>query len=372
MRAGGSRRGRRGRDALILAMGLGLTAADAGAQTRPKEGAPTAPAGAPARAPAPASTPPSASAPAPAPASASAPAPTPAEQVPLAQSLTGLAKAEYAAGAVYFGQGDYKAAAERFERAYELSQDHRLLWEVALCHKEQRRYARMLEALDRLQATAGAALPAETQSGIAALRTFAEQLVSLMEIRSSEPGATVLVDGEPVGTTPLPGPVPVDIGERQIRITKPGFKDVARSETVAGGGRFAIAALLEKVVHRGRLRVEARPDAPLIALDGKVVGRGVWEGVVPSGAHGLRVTAPGMLAHQSEVLVQDGEARRIDVTLERQPPNHTATWLSIGGGAALILGAVLVGALMFEPGTPAEQGTLGSIPLSFRDVGGRR
>ncbi|WP_437806585.1 PEGA domain-containing protein [Sorangium sp. So ce1078] len=329
-------------------MALEVTAAEARAQPQP----------------APAASAPAARAPA---ASAPAASPSPAAPLPLAQALTGMAKAEYVVAGVLLQQHDYTGAIERLKRAYELSRDHRLLWDVARCYKELRRYARLIATLNQMEAEGGAALTAQERSDIVELRGFAERLVSRMEVLTNAPGATVFVDDEPVGTTPFPEPVPVDIGERKIRIVRTGFKELTRTETVAGGGRIAISAALEKVAPRGRLRVAAGWNN-VIELDGKVVGRGAWEGSLPSGAHVLRVTAPGMLEHRAEVLVQDGGARRIEVKLDKAGGRG---WLWIGGGAALLAGALITGAIVFEPGRPAQLGTLGSLPLSFSSPRGR-
>ncbi|WP_437580265.1 PEGA domain-containing protein [Sorangium sp. So ce887] len=300
----------------------------------------------------------------PAPAAPAAPA-----DKPLAASLTGMARAEHGAGAALFDDGDYAGALARFERAYELSRDHRLLWKIALCQKNLRRYAKMLATLRRMEAEAGAALSARDKKDIADLIQAAGAFVSRLEITASEPGATVFVDDEPVGTTPLAAPVPIDIGERRIRVSKPGFVDFVRREKVVGGGSIALVARLDRAVHRGRLVVAAGRD-DLIAIDGKVAGKGRWEGPVASGTHALRVTAPGMTPHEVQVLVRDEELRRIDVSLERAPgPGGASKWLWIGGGAAIFAGALVAGALLFEPGTPAEQGSLGTVPLGF---GGRR
>ncbi|WP_438010173.1 PEGA domain-containing protein [Sorangium sp. So ce321] len=333
--------------AVAAALSVGLTAGVAAAQPAPA--APARPAGAAAQ---------------PAPA-----APVQPAEKPLSESLTGMAKAEHGAGAALFKDGDYAGALTRFERAYELSRDHRLLWNVALCQKNLRRYAKMLATLRRMEDDAGAALTARDKQDIAELIQAAEAYVSRLEITASEAGATVFVDDAPVGTTPLAAPVPIDIGERRIRVSKPGFVDFVRQEKVVGGGSVALVARLERAVHRGRLLVAAGQDG-LIALDGKVVGKGRWEGSVPSGTHALRVTAPGMTPYEVSVLVRDEEHRRIDVSLERAQERGGANrWLWIGGGAAVFAGALIAGALLFEPGTPAEQGSLGTVPLGF---GGRR
>lgn len=301
---------------------------------------------------------------------AAAPAPAAApEKPPLAQSLTGMALAEYSAGVALFKDGDNAGAMARFEEAYKLSRDHRLLWNVALCQRNLRRYVALLDTMRRLEQDAGEQLSAEERQDIADLRKTAAAFVSEIEIAANEPGATVLVDGAAVGTTPLAKPVAVDLGERKVEVRKAGFQAFTRTLRIEGGGRIGVAALLAREVRRGRLSVVAGGN-DLITLDGRVVGRGRWEGAVPSGPHALTVSAPKMEAHRSEVLVRDGEARRVEVSLNKKAdPNASRVWIWIAGGAALAAGAAITGALLFEPGRPADVGTLGSVPLSF---GGRR
>ena len=105
----------------------------------------------------------------------------------------------------------------------------------------------------------------------------------------------------------------------------------------------------------------------LISIDGKAVAQGKWDGPLSSGGHTLRVTAPGMTIYQSEVLVLDDRSREIQVTLTPLPKtSSTAKWLWIAGGAALVAGAAVTGALLYHPTQrPAVDGTLGTFPLSY-------
>src|SRR6186713_3117351 len=59
-----------------------------------------------------------------------------APQLPLAESLTGDAKGEYESGKLLFEHGDYAAAAVKFQHAYDLAKDPRLLWNVAAAEKQ--------------------------------------------------------------------------------------------------------------------------------------------------------------------------------------------------------------------------------------------
>ncbi|WP_155798291.1 PEGA domain-containing protein [Sorangium cellulosum] len=310
---------------------------------------------------------PAAAQPAPAAAQPAPGASAPAAQRPLSETLSGEAKAEYEAARILFNDGDHRNAIIKFERAYELSRDPRLLWNIALCQKNLKRYTRLLATIELLLRDAGPQLTEQDRKDAAELIEATKAYVSRLDLQASEAGATVLVDGEEVGKTPLGEPVLLDIGTRRIRVTKKGFKDVEVTEQVAGGGVVTVKATLEREVHEGRLVVAAPPDA-VISLDGRVVGRGTWEGPVPSGGHALRVTASGMVSHQSEVMILDNQTRRVEVSLLPQPKgSNIETWIWVGGGVVVLAGALLLGFGVLGGDPPVNGNTSpGSVPLSAR------
>jgi hypothetical protein len=275
----------------------------------------------------------------------------------LSETLTGMAKAEYEAGKILYQAKDFGNAIIKFEKAYEISSDPRLLWNVAICQKELRRYTKMLATIRKLLADGGPLLTEQDKQDAAEIVKTVEAFVSPLKLTVNEPGASVFVDGERVGTTPLAEPVPVDVGTRTIRVTKKGFKERTETMLVSGGGEVALAIRLEKELHRGRLVIEAGPN-DMIYLDGKAVGLGTYEGSLPSGGHTLRVTSPGMTPHQSEVLIQDEKTRRIPVRLEKKPTDPS-TWLWAAGGAALLIGAATLGGVfLFKPQSEIIEGTI--------------
>src|SRR5205807_1244757 len=77
--------------------------------------------------------------------------------------------------------------------------------------------------------------------------------------------------------------------------------------------------------------------------DGKAAGKATMDAKVAAGGHTLRVTAPGMIAYQSDVLVQDNENRTIDVALQPLPIARDAPkeeeWRGVLGGMELGLRA---------------------------------
>ena len=282
-----------------------------------------------------------------------------------------MAKAEYEAGKVLFADKDFANAIVKFEKAYELSKDPRLLWNVAVCQKNLRRYAKMLVTLRKLLADGGPLLTEQDRKDADDLAKTAESFVSKLSLVVNEPGAKIVVDGEEVGATPLGEPLLVDVGPRKVRIEKAGFVTIERTVEVAGGGTMALELAMVKEIHEGRLVVVAG-EGDIIAIDGKVVGQSRYEGVLPSGGHTLRVSAEGMMTYQSEVVLKDNEKRNVPVTLNPVAQDMTETILWIAGGVVLAAGAAIGGVLLFQPTEKdAVDGSItpGVVQLHF---GGRR
>ncbi len=157
---------------------------------------------------------------------------------------------------------------------------------------------------------------------------------------------------------PLPEPLRVDVGVRSLKVTKPGYKDFTDTRTVEGGTEAHLDVKLVQVVHEGRLRVVTDPDAR-IAVDGKLVGRGTWEGKLPSGPHSLRVEASGRKPYESDVAIVDDQTSTSRVALESNQPQQAApsgglpAWVWAVGGGVLAAGLATGGYFLLRPGTEA-------------------
>ncbi|MBH9751047.1 PEGA domain-containing protein, partial [Clostridioides difficile] len=73
----------------------------------------------------------------------------------------------------------------------------------------------------------------------------------------NEPGATVWIDDEVIGTTPIAKAVRVDLGSRRIVVRKPHFFDDGRDVVVSGAAEVTIAVTMRVEIHQGRLVVRA-------------------------------------------------------------------------------------------------------------------
>jgi hypothetical protein len=238
---------------------------------------------------------------------------------PLSQTLTGPAKADFEAARLLAGDGDYAGALIKFRSAYDASKDPRLLWNVAFCQKNLRHYSKVIAILQRYLDEGGATLTANDKQEARDLIAMIEPFTTRATIAVDEAGAQILVDDDPVGTSPLEAPVVLDIGERRLRVLKEGFRPYERALVVGGSADVRVEVALEKEVHEGKLLVEAPPGASIL-LDDVSIGSGKVEQSLASGGHQLRVTAPGMRPYQTEIVIQDKETRSLDVVLEPEAP----------------------------------------------------
>lgn len=265
-----------------------------------------------------------------------------AQGASLSQSLTGAPKQAYDSGMMLYGDGDPAGALTKFTHAYEGSGDPRLLWNMAVCEKEQRHYANAAVYIEQYLAEApdlSERQQADATETLGALRAF----YSPLALEGVPEGATVAVDGDVKGTTPLTRPVLVDLGAHQVTVSKAGYRTWTQQIEVVGNAEVEVSPKLELLPAEpskaltATLTVTTSGVKDTLAIDGKVVGSHRWEGALKPGSHAVRVTAPGKKPYESHVDLTAGSTRTLHVTLEDE---RNSTWYWIAGGAALAAGAV--------------------------------
>jgi hypothetical protein len=300
-----------------------------------------------------------------APAPSTAPNAAPAPVLPLAESLTGSARDDYAAARLLYQDGDFAGAFTKLESAHLGSKDPRLLWNMAACEKALRHYANVIVLLERYLAEGKLVITDEERRATRDLVQTVQQFVNELTLRVSPDGADVFIDDNKVGTTPLAGPLWLDMGRRRLTVQKTDFVRHDAELDLAGGKSLTLDVVLQAEVHQGTLSVVSDPDA-LIRVDGKVVGTAAWVGNLPSGAHNIEVSAPGKRTNTTAVQVKDHETATLHLNLlepDSTKGGSNALWWVLGGVA--LAGASVGGYLLLKPGDgPAqESGTWGLTEL---------
>jgi PEGA domain-containing protein len=279
----------------------------------------------------------------------------------LAETLQGPASDAYGSARVLLNNKDYAGALAKYRQAYELSHDARLLFDMAICDRSLRAYAHMQSLLQQYEHEAGAGISQQDKVQVDDALAAIQNLVGTVALTVSEPDATVTLDGEPVGTTPLAQRIVIDLGTHKIGVTKPGFVPLERPVDVGGGSQTELSLTLAPVILEAHLLVTSDSDAT-VSIDGQVVGKARFDGPLAPGIHGVSVTEVDRLPYGAQIELRDGETRTMQVTLEREHHASLLPWLL--GGAAVAAGAVVGGYFLFkssDSGPALAPGKFGTV-----------
>ena len=271
------------------------------------------------------------------------------------------AKESFKAGATAYAAGDYLAAIQALDAAYQLTPLPAIAFSLGQAERRQyfvdhgrehleraitlfRRYievspsgSRRADALDALSQLEPLVAALATPDVAQAPPPAAEARRTRVLITSEAAGARLTLDDAAAAPSPLIREV--EPGKHRLRVEAPGFFPVQRDVNAIAG-----ELILTQVPLRERpstLALWTPPDAE-IYIDGSYVSDG-GEGVtlqLPSGRHRIAVGQQGHRVAAQTVVLERGKARSLRIVLEPTPQRLTSEVLFIGGGAAL--GASLV------------------------------
>jgi hypothetical protein len=272
-----------------------------------------------------------------APGRAAAPAAKPVKPRTVREELPENARRDWDAARDLLEASDYAGALVEYLRAYEVSKNPRVLYNVGVCEKNLRHYARAVARFKQELGEGGATgrlSPQETEDVKDAIHAL-EQFVSTVEVTASEAGATLFIDADEAGTTPFLAPVPIDVGPHALRLHKDGFADVTHNVTIAGGAPAKASFVLDPLVKKTlvTITVSGAPVANVV-IDGIDMGQSPFKGELAAGRHTFEARAPGFVtARQTTDVVwktplqlsldESAERHEGKVRVEAQPASAT-------------------------------------------------
>ncbi len=138
-------------------------------------------------------------------------------------------------GIALYRDGALPAALVEFERAYELTSDYRVLYNMAHVQAERHHYAEAVETYERYLKEGGSQLSEERRTSVQTDLEILRTHLAKLWVESNVEGAELFIDDRSVGTLPLSGPVVIDAGMARVRLEKPGYVDATQTIKVAGG-----------------------------------------------------------------------------------------------------------------------------------------
>jgi formylglycine-generating enzyme required for sulfatase activity len=141
---------------------------------------------------------------------------------------------------------------------------------------------------------------------------YLEKLDGLLEVTSLPAGATVMLNAEFRGHTPLDLAVVSDV-DHQLTLSKAGYRPVSESVRVGSGEVEQLAVSMK--VQMGILFVSSKPADARLSVDGKPMGSATRRLKLPTRAHRIQVEKEGYESYRATVTPSNDRSQRIDVVL---------------------------------------------------------
>ncbi len=151
------------------------------------------------------------------------------------------ARAVFHQGVQLYNEGSFEAALAEFRRAYQLSPNYRLLYNIAQTYFELHDYVSSSKALKQYTQAGGNEISAARRAEVNELNQKLDDRIAYLDIACNVDGADIRVDDISVGVSPLAPAVPVNAGPRRITAVKAGYAVTAHMVTVVGGERSKVA-----------------------------------------------------------------------------------------------------------------------------------
>ncbi len=175
-----------------------------------------------------------------------------------------------------------------------------------------------------------------------------------LTVHSNIADATVRVDNEAVGKTPLATSLTLVAGHHQVELSRPGYstsrKEVDVGEGATGELDFTLPVDPSALGTEGaELAIEASESGTDLTIDGD--HRGPYESPLrlPRGTHHISAVAPGFYPVERDVTLDAGQTNIVRLAYDPTPETREAyessarlhrTWGWIGVASGLVIGGV--------------------------------
>jgi tetratricopeptide (TPR) repeat protein len=250
------------------------------------------------------------------------------------------ATSRYELGIKLYEAGKFEAAIAEFEAAYALRPHHELLYNLGVAQKRLLRLGAARGSFKRFLSEGGERIPADRRALIEQEIASIVRLAAEVEVRVVGAPASIDVDGQPAGTSPLADPLLVLSGSHSFRATREGHDPAEQRLEVVSGRKYTLDLTpRQKPVLKttGDLSVVTRPPGATLIVDDRPVGSAPWDGTLPAGGHRIIADLAGYQQVQQEVLLVAGQSRLVAIELPAESTPWYKRWY-VWTAAAIVAG----------------------------------
>ena len=162
----------------------------------------------------------------------------PAAEGNAADPAVARAREHFARAQQLYDEGHFEASLLELQRAYDVKPSWRLLFNLAELRFTVHDYVGSLRTFERFLAEGGTEIDAPKRAAAESKLGTLRSLVGSVKITTNVPGATLYVDDEAIGKSPLP-PAMVSAGRHKVSATREGYRPAAGSVAVLGSEETA-------------------------------------------------------------------------------------------------------------------------------------
>ncbi len=189
----------------------------------------------------------------------------------IAGDIKAEAKKHFESGLSLMRTEDFDSAVAEFEMSVEQFPTKTALFNLANCYKALHRYGKALTTIRTLNENFGDLLEGEFKLVVEEFERTVEGMVAKLSVKVDRDGATVSVDSEKVGLSPLNAPLLLALGKHEVTIRLEGYTYDAQNVKLLARDEKSISFTGEKLV------VEQDPSTedgePVVAESEKAGGR---------------------------------------------------------------------------------------------------
>jgi hypothetical protein len=212
------------------------------------------------------------------------------------------ARKHFEQGVLLFQDEDYEGALVSFLASFDANPNYKVRYNIGLCLQALHRYTEAERHLKAYLAEGAGSIPTERIAEVNDILIELGNVIGEIEVSSEVEGATVYLDDQMVGKTPLGSSLRVDIGLHEIRVEKEGHESFETEVTTPGNTSVKVWVDLPVVEVEEPVVVEPVKEKP---RKSKPVPKGVvyaHVGLTAALAAGAAVTGALVLKKKSDFL----------------------------------------------------------------------
>jgi tetratricopeptide (TPR) repeat protein len=232
----------------------------------------------------------------------------PSSAVPSSRpSPLSIARQHFGRGVELYRVGAYDAALAEFTRAYELSPNYRILYNIAQIQAQRQDYVQALELFARYLHDGGEEIPAARAAAVEAETHELGRRVAELRVEANVEGATLVINEVQVIPLPLTAPLWINAGIHRLRVEKIGYTPSTRVITVAGGEtpvlHFELSPSVPPLELDSLASLPNPSSAPAPAVAPAPDRTSLWVGLGVTGALAAATAISGALTYRQSHIV---------------------------------------------------------------------